>query len=186
MIASAWVATTGLGLALMVAIVGSEGITPLEVLILSLFGVSFGWIVIPFWTSLIGFALQLSGRDPLSLRLVDAVRPGAGSLRSRVALVMPAHNEDPKRVMAGLAAMAASLAETGRAHHFAIHLLSDTTDPAIRAAEDSLWAGLQERYATGLSSNVSRGPWPALHFRRREFNEGRKAGNIAEFCDRWR
>ncbi|NNM32666.1 MAG: glucans biosynthesis glucosyltransferase MdoH, partial [Gemmatimonadetes bacterium] len=83
-------------------------------------------------------------------------------------------------------AMAASLAETGRAHHFAIHLLSDTTDPAIRAAEDSLWAGLEERYATGLSSNVSRGHWPALHFRRREFNEGRKAGNIAEFCDRWR
>lgn len=186
MVSGSWIATTGLGLALMVAIVGSEGITPLEVLILCLFAVAFGWIVIPFWTALVGFVLQVAGRDPLSLQPLEAVRATDGPLRSRVAVVMPAYNEDPRRVMAGLAAMAQSLADSGYARHFALHLLSNTTDPGVRAAEDLAWAGLEERLAPGLVSNVSGTTWPALHFRRRDMNDGRKAGNIAEFCGTWR
>ena len=57
---------------------------------------------------------------------------------SRTALVMPVHNEDPARVMSGLAAMLRSLARTGHGDQFDVYLLSDTTDPTIARAEEAI------------------------------------------------
>ncbi len=60
-------ATTSLGLWTMFRILHVGGLTPLELVILGLFAVTFGWIAIAFWSGIIGFALTLTGRDPLSL-----------------------------------------------------------------------------------------------------------------------
>ena len=43
-------------------------------------------------------------RDPLSLGPAMARNPD-GPIAGRTALVMPAHNEDPERIMSGLAAV---------------------------------------------------------------------------------
>jgi membrane glycosyltransferase len=174
------------GTGMMVDIVANGGITALESVILLLFAATFGWIAISFWNAAIGFIIQALGRHPLTLgRLVggrrgeDAGRPASPLPRdARTALVMPAFNEDPHRLVAGLTTMLRSLAATGRARHFDLHLLSDTTDPALARAEEEAWNGFVARMAPHLPRATG------LFYRRRPRNTGRKAGNIAEFCRR--
>lgn len=138
-----------------------------------LFALTFTWIAVSFWHALIGFVLELlqpnrSGRD----RSVDAparLRP------HRTALVMPIHNEDPDRVVAGLRAMAESLRRSRAGEGFEFFVLSDTRDALILQAERSAIAALQSE----LEGQVP------LHYRHRPDNSGRKAGNLADFCRRW-
>ena len=170
--------TTLAGAAMMLDIMRDGGVTLLELVILALFTATFGWIAMPFWNAVIGFALALLGRDPLSLeRLSEPGEgpPDAAAGSSRTALVMPVHNEDPARVTAGLAAMLRSLDRAGRLDRFDLFLLSDTTDPAIAEEEAAAWAALHRRFGAAA----------AMHYRRRAANTGRKAGNIADFCRRW-
>lgn len=173
-------ATTLAGAAMMLDIMRAGGVTLLELVILALFTATFGWIALPFWNAVLGFALALARRDPLSLQPLrpaaasDAAGPAGGGA-ARTALVMPVHNEDSARVTAGLAAMLRSLQRAGQDGRFDLFLLSDTTDPAIAAAEEAAWAALCRR-ATGAAG---------MRYRRRGANDGRKAGNIADFCRRW-
>ena len=179
--------TTALATLMMLDIVGAAGITVLEVVILALFVPTFAWITVSFWNAVLGFALGMLRRDPLTLRPVpdpgappspDAppVRSDAAAtpLTTRTALVMPAHNEDAALIMGGLRAMMRSLDQTGQAEHFDIHLLSDTTDDAHARDEEAAWRALR---AEAVRPH-------RLHYRRRRDNVGRKAGNIAEFCAR--
>ena len=167
--------TTGTGGWLMLGILGAGGVSPLELLILFLFLPTFGWISVPFWNAAIGFALDLAGRDPLTL--APARKPGeeAPAIRSRTALVMPARNEDPETVFGGLAATLLSLERTGQAGRFDLYLLSDSTDPETIRAEEEGWARLLARASRP----------EGLRYRRRVSNAGRKPGNIADFCERW-
>lgn len=177
--------TTLAGMFLMLDIMRSDGITPLEGLILALFTATFAWISMAFWSGTLGFLLRAFGRDPLSLARIREPDAGtevsagletdAPALNSRTAIVMPAHNEDPHRVVAGLAAVADSLERTGSAAHFDLFLLSDTTDLEIAAREEEAWRSWRLRAYRP----------EALYYRRRTSNTGRKAGNIAEFCHRW-
>ena len=173
-------ATTLAGAAMMLDIMRDGGVTLLELVILALFTATFGWIAMPFWNAVIGFVLALLGRDPLSLQPLRPPAPSGGPAQidpdpARAALVMPVHNEDPARVTAGLAAMLRSLERAGHGGRFDLFLLSDTTDPAIAAAEEAAWAALCRRI----------GGAAGMHYRRRAANSGRKAGNIADFCRRW-
>jgi membrane glycosyltransferase len=162
------------GTLMMLDIVGAGGVTALEILILVLFAPTFTWISFSFWNAIIGFALVMSRRHPLSLRPLSD-RPSADTpLTSRTALVMPARNEDPGRVFDGLRGLLSSLEATGRAGAFDLHLLSDTSDPVLARAEEAGW----ETFARAYRGSAG------LHYRRRSSNEGRKAGNIGEFCRR--
>lgn len=168
--------TTLVGAVLMWHILSPGGFTPLRGGILALFTLTFAWVAVGFWSSVAGFLLLLADRDPLTL----ARRPRVTDERQlpitrRTVLAMPIHNESPEQVVAGLSATAESLIATGEAHHFTLFVLSDTTDPAIAAAEARAMAALQRRLEGRL----------ALHYRRRADNAGRKAGNLAEFCRRW-
>ena len=98
--------------------------------------------------------------------------PPRPSGASRTALLMPIHNEDPDAVFANIRVMREAI----RAHGLGgidMFVLSDTRDPAIAAAEERAWADLRAEFG------------PPVRYRRRAGNAGRKAGNIAEFCDRW-
>lgn len=168
--------TTLIGAGLMWRILQPGGIAPLQWGVLALFTAIFAWIAVGFWTAVAGFLLLLADRDPLTL----ARRPRVAAERAlpitrRTVLAMPIHNEPPDQVVAALSATAESLIATGEARHFTLFVLSDTTDPAIAAAEARAIAGLQQRLKGRL----------ALHYRRRADNAGRKAGNLAEFCCRW-
>ncbi|SVE55641.1 uncharacterized protein METZ01_LOCUS508495, partial [marine metagenome] len=111
-------ATASIGVTMMIDIVRNNGITALEILILTLFTVAFSWIAIPFWNAVIGFVLTLIRRDPLSLGPALVLGRESRSGGSRTALVMPVRNEDPSRVTAGLRTMMRSLSKTGQAEQF--------------------------------------------------------------------
>jgi len=161
---------------MMFDILVANGMTIVECMILGLFTITFSWLVISFWSAVAGFVCHVFGIDPLSLRRrIKADSVMKTSLTSQTAVVMPVYNEDPERVLAGLEATYRSLMETGQGKAFHFFLLSDTRKPEIAAAEEAGWRRLVARL----------GADGRIFYRRRENNTGKKAGNIADFCNRW-
>ncbi|MGI3171599.1 glucans biosynthesis glucosyltransferase MdoH [Pseudooceanicola sp. C21-150M6] len=91
----------------------------------------------------------------------------------RVVVLMPICNEDPVTTFARIAAIDASLADTGLSCDIAV--LSDTRDQAAAETEQATFARLR-REVSGQGQ---------LYYRRRTDNSGRKAGNIEEFLRRF-
>ncbi|MHC9086462.1 glucans biosynthesis glucosyltransferase MdoH [Luteimonas sp. RIT-PG2_3] len=147
------------------------GIDVLEGLLLLVFVPLFAWIVQSFTSSLAGFVLVLL-RQPARLG-IDPAAP-LPALRTRTALLMPTYNEDPERLMAGLQAILESLDETGQGAWFDVFVLSDTRDPGIHARELNAFARLRQH-----NGAVN------LHYRRRDDNTERKAGNISDWVRGW-
>lgn len=169
-------ATSLAGAFLMLRILQESGLTPLRGVILILFTMTFAWIALAFWSAVFGLVVVASRRDPLTLTRLPAIDDERRiPIVSRSVLAMPIHNENPGLVVAALEATARSLIATGESHHFEVFVLSDTTDADIAEDEARQIAGLQRRLQGDLT----------LHYRRRPNNQGRKAGNIAEFCRRW-
>lgn len=161
---------------MMFDILRANGLTILEGSVLLLFLITFGWITVSFWTAICGCALLFLRRDPLTLKCIDDTKSAAtAKLQHRTAVIMAVYNESPERVIVGLEATCQDLARFDQAEAFDFYLLSDSRDPEIARAEESLIADLNQR----LPQSVH------LFYRRRENNTGRKAGNIADFCRRW-
>jgi len=139
---------------------------PLRWPLLALLAVNVLYAALTGWPTVLGFLARLSGRT----LQVSAVPSG----RSRTALVMPIHQEDPRAVFAAIEVMARAIADS-RLHNIDLFVLSDTQDPAIAREEARAFAVLRARAAAG----------PTLHYRRRVNNTGRKVGNLAEFCATW-
>jgi membrane glycosyltransferase len=99
--------------------------------------------------------------------------------RARTAIVMPICNEDITAVFAGLRATCESLAATGALQLFDVFLLSDTADPALRAAEQRAWQRLCAMLGEPADGTGR------LFYRWRKRRVKRKAGNVADFCRRW-
>jgi membrane glycosyltransferase len=154
-----------------------------EIGLLALFGVLFGWISAGFWTGVMGVFVRLGrpGRSPLAR---GARRAGVRPLdaAARTAIVMPICNEHVPTVFGGLKATIESLRGTGEASNFDVYVLSDTSEPDIRAAEHAAWSDLAAQLA-----EAGRGDDAALrlHYRWRQRRTKRKAGNVADFCRRW-
>ncbi|MGY2048040.1 glucans biosynthesis glucosyltransferase MdoH [Methylobacterium sp. JK268] len=151
--------------------------TLLEGAVLALFCLVMTWQAYLAWQYAYGAVGAVLGE-----RVMSAVEREAGTVatrpsgRSRTALAVAIHAEDPGAVFAAIRVMARSLARAGGGDDIDVFVLSDTRDPAIVAAEESELARTQawrERAGPGL---------PGLRYRRRTENTGRKAGNIAEFC----
>jgi membrane glycosyltransferase len=146
----------------------------LELAMVALFGVLFGWISIGLWTALAGALLLLTARDRYRLTaLIPTPQPIADGCRT--AVVMPIYREDISRCCAGLRATIESVRATGQVGRFEFFLLSDNPDPVGWAAEGAAWAALTRDL----------GPQVRLHYRRRHLNLRRKSGNLADFCRRW-
>ena len=95
--------------------------------------------------------------------------------QARTALLLPTYNEDPDRVLSRVQAIYESVAATGQAGCFDVFILSDTTDPDIFIAEEAAFLALRERL----------GPTRASIYRHRPKNDAKKAGNIAEWLQRF-
>jgi membrane glycosyltransferase len=151
-----------------------NGRQPLEIAILALFAVLFGWISAGFWTAMAGFALLVAGGDRYT---VSRSADGQSALPAgaRTAIVMPICNEDVTRVFAGLRSTYESLDRTGTLQHFDFFVLSDTGDPDTRVAEINAWHELAR--ATGGFGRI--------FYRWRRHRIKRKSGNVADFCRRW-
>jgi membrane glycosyltransferase len=156
---------------LMAIVLGTNRMTIAEAGVLAVFALAFGWIALSFWAAAAGFLLSVFGLHPVTLRRENAADGPLPPLRTRTAVVMPIYNEDTRRVFAGLTATYRSLEATGRLAHFDFFVLSDTTDPDVWVAEESLWHDTCRALdATGR-----------LFYRHRAANTGRKAGNIADW-----
>ena len=173
--------TVATALALALAAAASIGVPdgPLEAAVLGLFCLAMAWQSYIAWQYLYGAVAA-----GLGTRVMSAVERQAADLapqasgRSRTAAVVAIHAEDAGAVFAAIRVMARSLARAGGdGRDLDIFVLSDTRDPEIAAAEEREFAHIQAWRDTA-------GPGlPAIRYRRRRDNTGRKAGNIGEFCE---
>ncbi len=174
----AWVGTRA-----MAEVLPSHGGTLEELGLLALFGVLFGWISAGFWTGVMGVFVRLlgPGRGPLA-RGVRKASERPLDTEARTAIVMPICNEHVPTVFGGLAATIDSLRGTGEASNFDVYVLSDTSDPDIRAAEQAAWSDLASHLAEAADGDADA---LRVHYRWRQLRTRRKAGNVADFCRRW-
>jgi membrane glycosyltransferase len=147
------------------------GLTTLEAVILVLFVILFAWIAFSFGSMLGGLAALLTGRlRPLDIGTETALP----MVRTRTALLFPTYNEEPHRLLARVQAIYESLAATGTAERFDVFVLSDTTNPDIFVAEEAAFLALRARLADAR-----------VYYRHRPKNDAKKAGNIAEWLQRF-
>jgi membrane glycosyltransferase len=164
--------TAFLATGLMYDILSANGFTALEKVGLGLFFILITWITGAFWTAVLGFCIQLRGRDKAVIRAADVE---GRTLTSRTAVIMPIYNEDTKRVIAGLDVIWTSLQAQPQQAAFDLFILSDTRKPEIAAAEEVAFRDLVKRH-----HGQGR-----MFYRRREQNTGKKAGNVADFVRSW-
>jgi membrane glycosyltransferase len=131
--------------------------SPLAVVWVTCFAALFGLVSIGFTAALVGFVAGF--RAP-------RVRRSEGPL-PRTAVLIPVYNESAEQVFAAILAMRESLARTGAGDAFELVVLC--------AAE--------EERAFRRASAAGEGP--PLYYRRRTRNERQKAGNLAEFFERY-
>jgi membrane glycosyltransferase len=152
----------------------ADGLGLLDIVLLALFLITLPWTVIGFWNAAIGFLILRFAKNPVATVTPAAARiRGDEPITASVALLACVRNEDPARVIRNLAPMLDDLAPVGG--HFHLYALSDTSDPAVAAAEEHCFADLAEQWRGRI----------AVTYRRRDDNAGFKAGNIRDFCLRW-
>lgn len=167
------VVTTCLGAVLMSHVLGLEDGRALDLAVLVVFTVSFAWISLSFWASVIGFLLHVLGRHPVTLQRRFPASGPSTPLRARTAILMPIYNEDPQQAFGRVISTYRSLMATGQLDAFDFFVLSDTRDEAIARRELVLWMELRAALDAGSR----------LFYRRRPLNVGRKAGNIVDWLD---
>ncbi|MGB9365273.1 MAG: glucans biosynthesis glucosyltransferase MdoH [Xanthobacteraceae bacterium] len=146
------------------------GLTTLEAVILVLFVILFAWIAFSFASLLGGVIARLTGR----IAALDIPSGALPSIATRTALLFPTYNEEPHRLLARVQAIYESVTATGAASYFDIFILSDTTDPDTFIAEEAALLALRERLADAR-----------IYYRHRPKNHEKKAGNIAEWVQRF-
>jgi membrane glycosyltransferase len=147
-------------------------LTNLQLLLLVVFSITFLWIALSFVSGWAGFFALWRGRAVSGLTLPSLPPP---TPTTRTALLMPIYNEAPQRIFAAVQAMYEALKAINALAHFDFFILSDTTDPSVWLEEEVEFCALRRR--TGGEAH--------LFYRHRPKNVGRKAGNIADFCQRW-
>lgn len=150
---------TAVGFQQMLLVFG-ERISPLQIVLLVLFTLTFAWVGFSFCSMLAG----LLARQPHTPE-----DPG----NARIAVVMPVYHEDVAESLGLLAGLAHELDELGLGDRAEIFILSDSREPSFFPAETLAVSRLRE---------MTRLP---VWYRRRTDNTGRKAGNVGEFVRRW-
>lgn len=142
----------------------ADGLTWLDVIRALLILISTLWLAWGAVTAFVGMTTR--ARPPL--------REARGPILGRTCILMPVYNEDPVETFSRVAAMEASLAETGDPAEIHFAILSDSRDEAIAAQERAVF----ERMVRECDGRGR------FFYRRREDNTGKKAGNIEDFITR--
>lgn len=130
------------------------------------------WIALASANAILGLAILLFSPDPPA-HVVPALRGLRGPFgvpRGTTAIAVCVRNEPMEPILAAVAPLFDGLP----ASHFALWFLSDTQDPAFRAAEDAAIAAFRARRPADAAR---------IHLRRRADNTGFKAGNVMEFLE---
>jgi membrane glycosyltransferase len=169
------VATSVAMLALATLALSPGGIDTLDVLLLLMVAATLPWQVTGLWNSTIGILITRFARDPVAALFPGAAIRGDETITAKTAILVCVRNEVPERVIRNLKTLLSGLATARVADQFQAYVLSDTTDPAMAAAEDSMFAAVASEARDGS----------AIIYRRRSVNAEFKAGNIRDFCERW-
>lgn len=151
----------------MYRVLSTGTVTALQWVFLVLFSINFTWISFALVQATLGFAQRL-------LPLRPRVPEHEGELPFRTALLLPAYNESPQRIAAAIAAMRGELAER-EPGKYAFFILSDTNQADAWIAEEAVFRAV-------VAPSDPRCP---VYYRRRARNTERKAGNIADWVQRW-
>jgi membrane glycosyltransferase len=169
-------ATASALLWLLGAALSAGGLGALDVALIALFAITLPWTVIGFWNAAIGFVVMRFSADPIAAVIPAVARVHDGEpITAETALLACIRNEAPERVARNLLPMLKGLAASGDGDRFHLYVLSDTDDPAIATAEDHTFGELADTWRGRI----------AVTYRRRTDNEGFKAGNLRDFCERW-
>lgn len=142
--------------------------------LLAIFAVLFGLLGFGVMTALAGFFVGLRGGAGLNpargLTAEDLSAP-----LSPTVIVYPVYNENPVEVFERIRTVYRSLERTGRLEDFEVFVLSDSTNTENWIQEEFAWLQLcRELNAAGR-----------IHYRRRQKNTDKKAGNISDFLQTW-
>jgi membrane glycosyltransferase len=159
---------TAFGAREMYYVLAVNGLTALAIFMLVLFVALFAWIALSFTSAIAGFFSMIAGGG--RRLFVPGTLPA-----TRTALLMPTYNESPTRVMAGLEAIDEELRALHAEQSFDIFILSDTTNPDVWIEEERAFLDLRAR--TGGETRI--------FYRHRAKNTARKAGNIADWVERF-
>jgi membrane glycosyltransferase len=167
--------TAGL-LALAGLTLSARGFAAGDIVLLLLFSLTTPWLVVGFWSAVIGLLIMSGGRDPSAVLIPAAARRSEPMrIVAPTAILMCVRNEATDRVVRNLDTTIADLEASGQAARFHVYILSDSSRPEVGAAEETAFAALARKWAGRL----------AVIYRRREANTGFKAGNIRDFLERW-
>jgi membrane glycosyltransferase len=148
----------------------------LHAFILALFAMTLPWMVVGFWNAIIGLFICQFSKNPTSLVFPSACTSMQDeSLTSSTAILLCIRNELPERLVRNLRAMLSDLVKSGWGGNYHVYILSDTSDQTIAQFEIAAFESLCDEWKDQI----------CITYRRRESNEGFKAGNIADFCHRW-
>lgn len=153
------------------------GLTPAKWMLIGLYailtlGLSFG-----FCQALFGWIILMLRRDPARItRHIELSEASTQTpIQSKVALLFPVYNEEPKRFFNGIRTTYRELEKAGQLEHFSFFVLSDSNKPNHWIEEETQWLELiDELQARGR-----------LHYRHRASNLNQKSGNVSDFCRRW-
>lgn len=165
-----WVALLGWA----AAILASGGWTLARALAFACFAMGTPWPVLGFWNAVIGFWVLHGAKDPV--REAAPFTPAGEApklITVNTAVVMTLRNEDPARAILRLKIIKASLDASGMGGRFSYFVLSDTNIARVAAAEEEVVGAW--RYGTKDADRII--------YRRRENNDGFKAGNVRAFCE---
>lgn len=176
------IVTVALGLLKWAAAMPSDITVWTRAAVIVLFVLTFGWIALYFWSSILGFSQLLKrarmpgitypadveaaldaeagiAADDLRARQNPAapkVREMASFIKAKTAVLMPIYNEEPAQVMARLQAIGEDLQQAGAGGRFDIFVLSDTTNPKIWVKEEKIWLEAKRILESGSFGAESR------------------------------
>lgn len=182
MLSTLVIVTVALGLLKWAAAMPSDITVWTRAAVIVLFVLTFGWIALYFWSSILGFSQLLKrarmpgitypadveaaldaeagiAADDLRARQNPAapkVREMASFIKAKTAVLMPIYNEEPAQVMARLLAIGEDLQQAGAGGRFDIFVLSDTTNPKIWVKEEKIWLEAKRILESGSFGAESR------------------------------
>ncbi|MBV07925.1 glucans biosynthesis glucosyltransferase MdoH [Rubinisphaera sp.] len=154
--------------------VSHNGTSTLEYVSGVLFAMLSFWVSLGFWNAFFGYQ-KMAGLNKSESTFKRKPTSAEVQEQTKTAILMPIYNEDPEAVIARLHAIIQSLRDINAESGFEIFVLSDTTNPDIALREELVWSQYLDHFK----------PTVNIYYRRRLKNAQRKAGNIADFCQRW-
>ena len=148
----------------------------IRIIILVLFALTLPWMVVGFWNAIIGLLICQCVKDSITFILPKNMQVSDTSpITHSTAILLCIRNESPARLIRNLQAMLDGLVNDHLGSFFHVYVLSDTNEATIAEEETASFEELRSKWNEQIQ----------ITYRRREDNAGFKAGNIADFCQRW-